>query len=293
MKPGKGIGLLNLLFACMIIGVLIALFIPAIKASRSQARQVKCLSNLKQLQLGWLMYADDFDGAIVNGHAWYWKRWDNSESNATSPKGWLLGQPISSTGDLESSLRSVGRDSMIDNLKHGTLYPYIRSEKVYPCSPFAFKTQDIPIPSYSIVESMAGPTERIWGCSVPDSTTSRPTTPYVTHTQDLHDPPPQSRLVFICTETAQPSFRVSYYLNSWIGSPPMHHGRGTCMSFADGHCEHWRWQEPETLALGELMSTGTTTIHFSPQAGHTNSDVMRLQQGVWGKRAYSDPPGAP
>ena len=49
----------------------------SLNRAREQGKRAACLSNLKQLQLAWVMYADDFDGKIVNGSA----SWDAGGEN--------------------------------------------------------------------------------------------------------------------------------------------------------------------------------------------------------------------
>ncbi|RYF55476.1 MAG: DUF1559 domain-containing protein, partial [Cytophagaceae bacterium] len=44
-----------------IITLLTAIFFPVFASTREKARQTTCLSNLKQIDLAWLMYAQDFD----------------------------------------------------------------------------------------------------------------------------------------------------------------------------------------------------------------------------------------
>ena len=61
--------LIELLVVVAVIAVLMAILMPALHRAREQGKRACCLSNLKQLQLAWTMYADDFNGKIVNGSA--------------------------------------------------------------------------------------------------------------------------------------------------------------------------------------------------------------------------------
>ena len=54
--------LIELLVVIAIIAILAAMLLPALSASRESAKSSQCLSNLKQIQLGYSMYANDFDG---------------------------------------------------------------------------------------------------------------------------------------------------------------------------------------------------------------------------------------
>ena len=77
MDKPKGFTLIELLVVIAIIAVLMAILIPTLNRAREQGKRATCLSNLKQLQLAWVMYADDFDGKIVNGSA----SWDAGGEN--------------------------------------------------------------------------------------------------------------------------------------------------------------------------------------------------------------------
>ncbi|NLO04873.1 MAG: DUF1559 domain-containing protein [candidate division WS1 bacterium] len=57
----KGFTLIELLVVIAIIAILAAILFPVFARAREKARQSSCLSNLKQLGLGWAMYVQDYD----------------------------------------------------------------------------------------------------------------------------------------------------------------------------------------------------------------------------------------
>ena len=57
----KGFTLIELLVVIAIIAILAAILFPVFARAREKARQTSCLNNLKELGLGMLMYAQDYD----------------------------------------------------------------------------------------------------------------------------------------------------------------------------------------------------------------------------------------
>lgn len=60
----KGFTLIELLVVIAIIAILAAILFPVFARAKDKARQIKCISNLKQIQMATMMYTSDHDGMM-------------------------------------------------------------------------------------------------------------------------------------------------------------------------------------------------------------------------------------
>src|SRR5262245_33209742 len=85
--PAAGFTLIELLVVIAIIAILAAMLLPALSAAKAKAQSSTCRNNLKQLQLGWLMYLHEKDDLIVPN-----KDGDRGDGNwASLPGSWVVG----------------------------------------------------------------------------------------------------------------------------------------------------------------------------------------------------------
>jgi prepilin-type N-terminal cleavage/methylation domain-containing protein/prepilin-type processing-associated H-X9-DG protein len=67
-RPRRAFTLIELLVVIAIIAILAAILFPVFAQARDKARQVSCMSNMKQLGLAVLMYAQDHDERMPSVH---------------------------------------------------------------------------------------------------------------------------------------------------------------------------------------------------------------------------------
>jgi prepilin-type N-terminal cleavage/methylation domain-containing protein/prepilin-type processing-associated H-X9-DG protein len=119
MRRNRGFTLIELLVVIAIIAILAAILFPVFARAREAARKATCLSNLKQIALAAIMYAQDYDEVLptAGGNAW-------STSHPIVP---LSPQPTYGTaGGL--GLGSKDYWQMADVLR-----PYVKSIDLFHC----------------------------------------------------------------------------------------------------------------------------------------------------------------
>src|SRR6185437_6347654 len=239
-KPGKGrrrkgFTLIELLVVIAIIAILAAMLLPALARAKARAQLATCLNNMKQLQLGWLMYCDENNSKIPQNIA---SDTGHTASNPLDPQ-FQPGAPYASwvLGDV-SVAPSWTNDLM---LTHGLIFPYLNSVGVYKC-PTAKNPKD-PVVIRNRSYSMNGWMDGInaWNAQCMN---------FAKVSQISL--PPTDALVFI--EENPASINDGYWIQdptktgTWIDSPAHYHNNAGAMSFADGHAESRRWTDANVLA---------------------------------------------
>jgi len=106
-RERSGFTLIELLVVIAIIAILAAILFPVFAQARAKAREASCISNVKQLTLGWNMYAQDYDETYPRWH------WDENWVGGTNTDG--------GTADDGTSIW------------WNAIYPYVKNAQIYQC----------------------------------------------------------------------------------------------------------------------------------------------------------------
>jgi prepilin-type N-terminal cleavage/methylation domain-containing protein len=84
-----GFTLVELLVVITIIGILIALLLPAVQSARESARQLQCRNNLKQLALACLSHEQTYQRFPTGGWGFAWTGDADQGADQKQPAGWI------------------------------------------------------------------------------------------------------------------------------------------------------------------------------------------------------------
>jgi len=99
---------------------------------------------------------------------------------------------------------------------------------------------------------------------------------------------PDRKAVFIDEGWVTPdSFAVYYSQEQWWDDPPVRHGDGTNISFADGHSDNKKWKGIDTIQRGRSLERGHGGAGWVPDSYDGYQDLYWIQKATWGKLGYN------
>ncbi len=265
----KAFTLIELLVVIAIIALLMAIILPALNSVKRKAATTVCLSNTKNLSLGWYMYMGDNDGRIMS-----------SEDTGTDRNGNYVGWcavPLNENGNRMSNTQTspaVTDNDEIRGIQEGLLYSYVGDSGAYHC------------PADNVRKSMYDQTTVFVSYGVPMCLygyTNPGSSGYNTQIKIFDEiTRPATRYVFV--ESAETrNWNSSHhfvmaapeYTNraewGWWGPMAVNHGDSSVLGFCDGHSEVRKWRDRFTIErVDKLITQGVGTYGQEyPPAGQT------------------------
>jgi prepilin-type N-terminal cleavage/methylation domain-containing protein/prepilin-type processing-associated H-X9-DG protein len=242
----KGFTLIELLVVIAIIAILAALLLPALNRAKTEALSTQCMSNKKQMQLSWAMYANDFnDHLVINAdqsrdyvvggvtmHDWCEGIIDWSTSSQNTNYQYLINPMVASLGSYNAKTYSIYH-CPADNFVSP---PQRKLGWQYRCRSIAMDGAVGDGVKYTF--SNWGSTKMWWAIKGADLVAPGPTRSWVF--MDEHPDSIDDEILYINPGETDGT-------GVFTELPASLHNNACGISFADGHAEIHKWVNAETI----------------------------------------------
>jgi len=263
MQKTRAFTLIELLVVIAIIAILLAILMPALNRVREQGKRISCMSNLKQLMLGWDMYAEENDGKIVFGMT-------NKSAETNSQYGGSSTKRQKAWAYYMGS--NASKEQQRQGLRDGGLFEYVKEEKLFRC-PTGVRGELI---TYSITDAMNGHRGHM----------AMPAMHPIMRRSGIKNP--ALRMVFLDEgRLSSSSWTLWYDQPRWWDQITKRHDVGTNIAMADHHAEYLKFDDPRTRWMAEHLNWQSQGRHDAQSTQTDNPDLHKVQKAVWGKLGYT------